>query len=105
MTLLLVKADDCARTSDRKYGKNTRIKRCSECGTRKANLDLTELINRYGRLKRNYLCDECDKTMTIKLVKEEDCSFDARLKEENMTTKEKGWHTKIKLLKAEEVIE
>jgi protein-arginine kinase activator protein McsA len=113
LTLQLVKAEDCTKTNNRKYGKNTRIKRCTQCGTRKANLDLTELTNSHGRLKRNYLCDECDKIMALKLVKAEDCSFDARLKEEKMTTKEKGWntrkekwwHTRLKLIKAEDVIE
>lgn len=60
MNIELINKKDCSDNCNR-YGKHTRYKRCSKCGTRKINLDLTELTNRSGRLNKYFLCNECDK--------------------------------------------
>lgn len=64
------------------------------------------LINSSDCIKRKYNKREkthIEENSKIGLIKKEDCIFDATLKVERMTSKEKGWH--IRLLKAEEVIE
>jgi hypothetical protein len=60
MNIKLVPKEDVSKN----YGKSTRhtkYKRCFKCWTRKVNLNLTEIVNRNGRLTKNFLCDLCDK--------------------------------------------
>ena len=59
MNIELIKKEDVSQNYG-KYGKNTRRKRCGKCGTRKTDLDLTELTDKFGRLNKYFLCDECN---------------------------------------------
>lgn len=59
MNIELINKKDCSDHSNR-YGRHTRSKRCFKCGTRKINLDLTKLTNKFGRLNKHFLCDQCD---------------------------------------------
>jgi hypothetical protein len=59
MTLTLIKKKDVVQNYG-EWRRHTRYKKCFKCGTEKINLDLTELINRNGRLRKSFLCDRCD---------------------------------------------
>ena len=57
----IVPKEDVVKDNTGIWGRQTRYKKCSKCGTKKINLDLTELINRNGRLSKSFLCDDCDR--------------------------------------------